>query len=231
MLADLTADHGLSSRIRYYRTGSAIALLLDRLTDQSWKRRLVEDNLTLQDMLASVSGLDAPAEAARTAAQETFGAAAMEREAAQRIWQRQASRMARLDTILSAPGIRLVLRADSLPSRQFNSCGFDPQNILQITPALRIHSRWWRPCSGGPTYAEFNTPSVQDDSAGTIRAVIGDDTTIHLTSDGAPITLRDGETLRDVKVFKLEARRASVDAARADIERKGNTLTIYPKAP
>jgi hypothetical protein len=72
---------------------------------------------------------------------------------------------------------------------------------------------------------------VQDDSAGTIRAVIGDDTTIHLTSDGAPITLRDGETLRDVKVFKLEARRASVDAARADIERKGNTLTIYPKAP
>src|SRR4029079_2613700 len=73
MLADLTADRGLSSRIRYYRTGSAIALLLDRLTDQSWKRHLVEENLALQDLLASVSGLDAPSERARTAARKEFG--------------------------------------------------------------------------------------------------------------------------------------------------------------
>ena len=231
MLADLNADRGLSSRIRYYRTGSAIALLLDRLGDQSWKRRLVEENLTLQDMLGSVSGLDAPAEMARTEAREKFGANALQREATQRIEERKRSRMAKVDTIMSAPGVRLVLRADSLPSRQFNSCGFDPQNILQISPSLRIHSRWWRPCSGGPTYAEFNTPSVQDDSAGTIRAVIGDDSAIHMTSGGQPITVRDGETLRDVKVFKLEAPRASVDAVRADVGRKGNTLTIYPKAP
>ncbi len=231
MLADLNADRGLSSRIRYYRTGSAIALLLDRLGDQSWKRRLVEENLTLQDMLGSVSGLDAAAEAARAEARAKFGVSTLQREATQRIEQRKRSRMAKVDTIMSAPGVRLVLRADSLPSRRFNSCGFDPQNILQISPSLRIHSRWWRPCGGGPTYAEFNTPSVQDDSAGTIRAVIGDEAAIHLTSGGQPITIRDGETLRDVKVFKLEAPRASVDAVRADIERRGNTLTIYPKGP
>jgi hypothetical protein len=182
-------------------------------------------------MLGSVSGLDAPAEAARAAARAKFGVSALEREATQRIEQRKRSRMAKVDTIMSAPGVRLVLRADSLPSRRFNSCGFDPQNILQISPSLRIHSRWWRPCGGGPTYAEFNTPSVQDDSAGTIRAVIGDEAAIHLTSGGQPITIRDGETLRDVKVFKLEAPRASVDAVRADIERRGNTLTIYPKGP
>lgn len=230
MLADLTADRRLSSRIRYYRTGSAIALLLDRLTDQSWKRHLVEENLALQDLLASVSGLDAPSERARKAARKEFGAAGLRQQAAQRIERRQASRMARVDTIMSAPGIRLVLRADSLPSRQFNSCGVDPQNILQITPALRIHSRWWRPCSGGPTYAEFNTPSIQDDSTGTIRAVIGDDSAIHMTSGGEPITLRDGDTLRNLKAFKLEAPRASVDAVRADVERRGNTLTLYPKA-
>jgi hypothetical protein len=137
--------------------------------------------------------------------------------------------LAKVDSVLSGPGIRLVLVADSLPARSFNSCGYDPQNLLQVTGKVRIQTRWWRPCGGGPTYAEFNVPSVQDDSSATIKAMIGGEAEIVLTSNGQRIELRNGDTLRDVMAFKLQAPRASVDAARADIIRRGNEILVYPK--
>jgi hypothetical protein len=123
-----------------------------------------------------------------------------------------------------------VLSADSLPpSHDFNSCGFDPQNELAVTESVRIQMRWWKPCAGGPTYAEFNVPSVHDETAGTVSAMIGAETDVHLSAGGAPVSIRDGETLRDLKKFKLEAPRASVDAVRADVMRRGNLLFVYPK--
>lgn len=91
--------------------------------------------------------------------------------------------------------------------------------------------RWWKPCAGGPTYAEFNVPSLHDEEHGTISAMIGDASQVTLTSNGNAISLHDGETLHDARAFKLEAPRASVDAARADITGRGNVIEIMPKRP
>ena len=230
-LTDLTGTENLSLRFRYYQTGPALAQLLDDLAGPTWKSRLMAENWTLQDMLASATGLERPVEEALASAHRAFDYTRGRTETERRIERLKASRLAKVDTLLSMPGTRLVLLADSLPGKLFNSCGYDPQNLLQVTPRMQIQMRWWRPCSGGPTYAEFNVPSVIDEVAGTVSAVIGDDGEIKLQSAGQPITLADGDTLRDVRTFKLQAPRASVEAVRADMWRRGNVITIRPKRP
>jgi hypothetical protein len=231
LLEGLTRSDELSLRFRFYQTGPAEALLLDALAGQSWKSRLIAMNTTLQDMLASASGLDDAANAARMHAEQRMNIAAIRSEANNDIERLKAMRRAKVDSLLAQRGVRLVLAADSLPGKTFNSCGYDPQNLLQVTPTVRIQMRWWKPCAGGPTYAEFNVPSVYDESAGAVSAIIGEYGEMKLTSNGQPLVIRDGETVRDARTFRLDAPRASVDAVRADVTRMGSTLTVYPKRP
>lgn len=231
LLLELTGTENLSRRFRYYQTGPAEALLLDALAGPSWKSRMLARNGTFQDMVAWESGVDAIATAAQERAQTAFGVRALRASSKRQIERLKASRRAKADSLLSVPGLRFVLLADSLPGKDFNSCGYDPQNLLQVTPGVQIQMRWWKPCAGGPTYAEFNVPSVHDERAGTVSAVIGDAAEVKLTSNGVSLELHNGETLGDVRAFKLDSPRASVQAVRADLSRSDATLTIRPKAP
>jgi hypothetical protein len=230
LLSELTGTENLSLRFRYYQTGPAEALLLDAL-DPTWKSQMLAQDATLQDMLARASGIDYAAITAEQKAHETFSVSGLRLSATHQIERLKASRRATADSLLSLPGIRLVLAADSLSGKDFNSCGYDPQNLLQVMPGVQIQMRWWKPCAGGPTYAEFNVPSVHDESAGKVSAVIGNEVDVKLSSNGKPLVIHDGETRRDVLSFKLDAPRASVQAVRVDIMRSGATLTIWPKSP
>lgn len=231
LLEKITASENLSLRFRFYQTGPAQGLLLDALAPKGWQQRMLTDNTTLQDMLAAASGVDAVAIAARRAAESTVNVSELRSVAESSIERLKASRRAKADSVLAVPGIRLVLAADSLPVKAFNACSYDPQNLLQVTETVRMQTRWWKPCAGGPTTAEFNVPSVYDVASGTISAVIGAESDVKLTSNGQALAIRDGETLRDVRSFRLQAPRASVDAVRADVSRRGNVLTILPKGP
>ncbi|HET8649052.1 MAG TPA: hypothetical protein VFL95_03355 [Gemmatimonadales bacterium] len=227
-LDHLTNDGRQSFRLRFYATGPAMALLLDRLAP-GWKTRLMERDETLQDALGAASGLDSLAIAARNRAAGAFGLSERRREADAAVKQLIARREAQADSVLAAPGIKLVARADSLPGRDFNNCGFDPQNLLQISPTVQLQTRWWKPCAGGPTMMELNVPSVHDDSAGTVAAVIGADSTVKITIGGKPVTMQDGDRLTAAEDVAIEAPRATVHAARADLLRRGNTLVVTPR--
>lgn len=227
LLSELTHSENLSLRFRYYQTGPALALLLDALRPNRWKQELLAGDATLQDMLARASGADDDLIAANTA----FNATSLRAETELQIRKLKARRRATADSLLALPGLMLILSADSLPGRAFNPCGYDPQNLLQVAEKVQIQMRWWKPCAGGPTHAEFNVPSVYDENLGTIAAVIGEEALVKLTSNGQPLVVRDGETLRDVRSIVLEAPRASVQAVRADISRSGSTLRIVPKRP
>jgi hypothetical protein len=228
-LGDLTGAENLSLRFRFYETGPAQALLLDDLAGQQWKTRVAKDNWTLQDALALYSGIDSLAERSRLQAEKAYDLPSMRMAAERRVEKLRASRLAKVDSVLSGAGLRLIVAADSLQGRVFNSCGYDPQNLLQVTPKIQIQTRWWKACAGGPTYAEFNVPSVHDSNVGTVTAVIGAEADVKLTSAGQSVSIHDGEMLRDLKIFKLDAPRASVDAVRADVVRRGNVITVYPK--
>lgn len=228
-LANVTSDSSMSLRLRYYHTGPAIARLLDEL-DPSWKGSFVAQNMWLEDALAEATGLNVAERMAFRAAHERFDTAAQVGRSRMMIARLQAQRRARADSVLATPGVLLVVRADSLPSKNFNMCGFDPQNLLQVTDRVRLQTRWWRPCSGGPTYVEFNVPSVHDAEHGTLSGVIGAEGEITITAAGVPVALpQDGQTLRDLSTVKLVAPRASIEAVRADISRNGRVLTVVPK--
>jgi hypothetical protein len=135
LLSELTGTENLSLRFRYYQTGPAEALLLDAL-DPMWKSQMLVQNATLQDMLARASGIDDAAIAAEGKARESFGLSSLRGSATHQIERLKASRRATADSLLSLPGVRLVLAADSLSGKDFNSCGYDPQNLLQVMPGV-----------------------------------------------------------------------------------------------
>jgi len=228
-LGNLTRNVTQSFRLRYYSTGPAQARLLDALAGQAgWKRQMMDRNETLQDALARVSGLDALETRAfirAAAASDTARAGAASRAA---IASLRALRAAQVDSALAAPGILLELSARNLPSEDFGSCGFDPQNLLQVTVTKQLHTRWWRPCAGPSLVAELNVPAVHDRTDGTIRAVIGAEADVKITVGGKSVTLADGENLDAAADVRIEAPRASIQSARANISRIGMILRITP---
>lgn len=230
-LDDLTGNVTQSFRLRYYATGSAMALLLDALArgGPGWKARLVQENATLQEALGAASALDVAAEQARRRAETAFDMPRSRADAGAAIERLTRRRRAQVDSVLAHPGIRLLVVADSLASKDFSSCGFDPQNHLQVTPSVRLQTRWWRPCGGASTMMEFNVPSVHDAAAGSVTAVIGVESEVKITVDGKPVVLRDGETLALAPTVVIEAPRASLRTSRADIVRTGDTLLVRPR--
>ena len=225
-LALLTTNVRQSFRLRFYQTGPAEALLLDAIGPADWKRQLVDQNQTLEDALAIVTGLDDPQRAAFHAAVTRFDTTAAGRDASRRVASLVALRSKQVDSVLSAPGVLLEISAASLPAKDFSACGFDPQNHLQVSPTVQMQTRWWRPCVGSSFRSEFNVPSVHDDTAGTVRAVIGSIQDVKLTIDGNPVTLTDGLVIQDAVKVDLDAPRANVQAAHARISFHGSTLQI-----
>jgi hypothetical protein len=71
-LHQLTDDVTRSLRFRFYATGPALGQLLDALEGPAWKTRLVEHNLTVQELLAEVSGYRAQETTLRRQAESTF---------------------------------------------------------------------------------------------------------------------------------------------------------------
>lgn len=137
-------------------------------------------------------------------------------------------RAAQVDSVLTRPGVLLELSARELPSRDFGSCSFDPQNLLQVTATMQLHTRTWRPCSGSALVAEFNVPAVHDRTVGVIRAVIGTEAEVRITAAGSPVVINDGQTLSAAIDVKIEAPRATVQSARANVSRIGRTIHVTP---
>jgi hypothetical protein len=115
-----------------------------------------------------------------------------------------------VDSVLAAPGVQLIV---TLEGGYLGLCGIDPQNLLQVEPGVLLHTRWLRACAGDALQATFNTPVVQDRNAQTLRAVVGADSTVTVTT-GAQGDLR------------IESPVVSLRAAKADVARDGRVLTV-----
>jgi hypothetical protein len=225
-LRTLTEDVRQSLRLRFYRLGPAQAMLLDRLEGPSWKRRLLDHNLTLQDALADASGARDPERAVLARASTEFDAAALGRSAEAAVERLRILRQRQVDSLLSAPGLRIFLTLDSMPGRSVGLCGIDPQNLLQVDAERLLHTRWVRPCSGSALQATFTTPVVQDSRQGVWQAVLIPGDTIRIRSGGAPFLVESGG--RPVGVTDLEITSAGLElrAARAELWRDSRSLFI-----
>ena len=221
-LDSVTTQSRNSLRLRFYATGPALAKLLDRLDGEEWKHDLMAHDRTLQEELAVVSGYADRGTRLRQQARARFVWPALTRQAAGAIAGLQATRRAQVDSALAAPGTLVVIEAAAIGG--VGMCGMDPQNMLQAGPGLLLHRRWVRLCAGAALQSEFTTPVVQDDSANTIRAVLGD--SIQWTAAGQALAVPDGARLAGLTNLELHTAAADLKAAHASVARAGRVVTI-----
>ncbi|HEX2077535.1 MAG TPA: hypothetical protein VHG08_07490 [Longimicrobium sp.] len=224
-LRTVTDDLSRSVRLRFYATGPAIALLLDRGAGPAWKSRMMEENLSLQDALAQESGYREAETVLSRLAAERHGLDALRVHAAGTVERLRALRLAQRDSVLSRPGVQLVVDASGMAQRDVGICGFDPQNTFRVSPTVELHMRWLRPCNTNTTFGEFNTPVVHDAAAGTLTAVVGEESTLQVTIAGAPVRLADGER-REGEDIHVITPAATYQAGRGILERRGRVLRL-----
>lgn len=225
-LDSLITDPSRSLRLRFYFTGPAIAMLLDRLAGAAWKTEVATSYRSLEEELGYVSDYFDREAALERDARAAFGGKGLDSLAANRVSALQALRRATMDSILSAPGLELVVQGDSLGG--IGICGLDPQNLLQAGDGVLLHTRWVRLCAGGALQSEFNTPVVQDQHANTLRAIIGAEDSVRLREGDAPFTLSDGARRADVADLHVESPSVTLTAQHVNIERRGRTIIVEP---
>jgi hypothetical protein len=153
-----------AERARFYLTGVAQGLLLDRLGPASWKHEVEARGAPLEELLAAALGFDAQdaqglaARSDRAAATGRFEALlASEQLAAEAAL---AARRSRLLAILAGTGRALVLDL-SHAGGAGNTTSFDPMNIVAVEPDVKVHCRMLElEFAGGA--AKFGLPVVQD---------------------------------------------------------------------
>ncbi len=217
----------VSIRLRFYETGPAQAAVLDRLAGPGWQTRLVEENLTLQDLLADVAGYRDPERRLIARAAERADLVALRSRTSERIEALRTRRRQRVDSLLARSGLKIEITAEAL-SGGFGHCRIDPQNVLQIDTGVLLHTRMLRPCAGNALVAQFTTPVLDDQRAGMLTAVVGPETDVRLTIAGEPTVLDDGERLEAAEEIRIESESLTLRSARADLERRGRVLRIRP---
>lgn len=220
-LANLTGNTRRSIRLRFYATGGAQALLLDRLAGPGWQRAMLEDNLSLHEMLARATGLhDTEMALARDAAR-AHDMPALQAAAVHHVAALKAERQRLADSLLARAGVTVVLDG-SLLRGSIGQCGFDPQNMLAVDTVRALHTRWLRVCGGGYD-GEFTTAVLVDGGRGTMTAVVGAAGSLRLTAGGNAVS--DGEHA-DVR---LESPGLVIRFARAAVLRDGARIVIRPR--
>jgi hypothetical protein len=224
-LDGLITDTSRSFRLRFYSTGPAMSLILDRLADFDWKTWMIGENATLQDALAEVVGFWARQRAWELEAYMDHDGPELVELAERSVNEHRALRRAQVDEALARPGVRLVILGDALG--HIGMCGIDPQNLLQADAGVLFHRRWFVACAGSALRAEFTTPVVQDQANATLEAVVGSMDEVIVTVGGEPLEFGDGRTDRATEV-QVEAPGVTLRAPLADIEIEGTVLRIRP---
>jgi hypothetical protein len=215
----LLSNTDLSVRLRFYVTGSSQALLLDRIGPADWKAQLMRRDATLQQMLReAVGGVAVAPDAERGHDVDALRNAAQQRVAALR-----ASIRSRADSLLARPGVKLTLDGSGTG---LSSCGFDPQNMLQLGDGDILHTRWLKVCQHGMDL-EFNTAIVQRRTS--ITAVIGSAADVVITAAGSPVTPTDTDVAYDD--VRITSPGVTGTIKRARIRSSAGSLTVTPLEP
>lgn len=223
-----------SLRRVFYVTGSAQALLLDRL-DPRWKDRMASGDETLEGLLAATvdEGPSSPSGLFRRVAR---------RERLTRLRGGVATNLARLaqrrrvevEGVRTLPGLRVVLHADD----GAQVCGLDPLNVLHAPDRSVVHPGFVRLCSeGGEFSATFTARTLERVDEGIFTVPVGPPDEVVVEVEGSEISLEDlgvgGEPNAGRIVRRLEIRSPglSLTAERARIRTDGGALVVQPIRP
>ena len=200
---------GRNSRLRFYDTGAAQALLLDRLMP-GWKKRVQATAAAVQDLVeeASVNSGGALKQIAQSALRQ-YGYEDVLKSEQEIAEKKLAERRALLDSVLNSRGRRYVIDVSAL-GRVGDLTSFDPMNVTMIDNQKRVHTRMLSVAEAGSYKATFEQPVVEDIAARQYVTISKPDQN-EVLIDGAPLDLtapaeRSFQTIRiTTPGFKFEA--------------------------
>lgn len=212
--------NGLSVRRRLYATGSQMGLLLDRLVGETWKKRVEEERVWLDDLVEAAAGRAGPDSASLVRLMEARLPAAVAS-----VGRLQEERERQRREILRAPGTLVVLSPAAIAGGRFQQCGFDPQNLLPDGQGNLLHTRMVRVCGPGGAIGGFDRAVVEDALTGDLRTRME---APRITSGDTPITApARGESLR-LRDLRLTSDAARITADEALLVGTEEGLLILP---
>lgn len=219
-----------SLRRVFYLTGSAQALLLDRLVP-TWKETLVSEGGSLEGLLATAVASERPSPPSRLFRRviRRERLSRLRGDASRRLGRLAQRRRARIDRLLAAPGLRVVLHAGD----RADVCGLDPLNVLHAPDRSVVHPGFVRVCSeANEVSASFTGSTVERVDEGIFTVTAGPPAEVAIEVEGSRLSLEDlraGNALADGKIIRrLEIRSPglSLTAERVRLVTDGGTLVV-----
>jgi RNA polymerase sigma factor (sigma-70 family) len=204
-LAQMNVGGRGAERRRFYLTGAAQGLLLDRL-DPGWKHELERSGTPLQDLLARALAASGGVDAGKAPDALEIGARQrvdeLLREETEAAAALVAARRARIAKALEVGGRVLVLDL-SRAGGAGRVLSFDPMNLIAVDGSLRLHTRMLNLGFDGGR-AAFTRPVVQGISrgaavcalAGDARVECGGETWTAADDDPGPLDLHGATRVR-----------------------------------
>jgi hypothetical protein len=206
---------GNNDRLKFYYTGSAQGLLLDRLSP-GWKEKLQEKATAVQDLLVGAAG-GAPGKDEAEAALGAYGYETVLKQEEEEAKRRREKGEALLKTTLGQKGRRYTIDVSSL-GRVGDYVIFDPMNVTVLGGNRRLHTRMVNFAQKDCYRLEFTQPVLEDREKKEYVTVVKGEGRQTATLGGAPLALdRPGRTAFEKKLviaapeFHLEAEVGEVE--------------------
>ena len=224
-ISSVADDKIRSIRLRFYKTGSAIAFLLDKLGPKDWKTKMMESNLSLQNMLAEITNYRIKEN--ELVAKLNLQSKYLEKNAKKEIMELRSFRKNQKDSMMSQSGIKLIV--DASEKGFIGMCGIDPQNLLQISENLFLHSRWFRPCISNSLNGSFNTPVVHNKISHSLMAVIDNPDNLKIEIDGNNMDFKYFNENLEIKNLKITGLNVDLKIKNAELSKQGDTIVVILK--
>jgi hypothetical protein len=216
---------GRNARLKFYYTGSAQGLLLDRLMPD-WKRAVQYDNQAVQELLqVATAGVVGPAVDVEAIIQERNYPAYLKKEAelaskAQLQTQRQ------IDALLARPRrIVLELPQSNVVGKNYQS--FDPMNVSQTDKGARLHTRMLRIAEGKQYQADFQQPVIEFLDKKQYITALPDD--VAVTVDSTAFDPAKAGHIEAKEHLKIASAKLKLEMGPAFVTATEHELVIRPK--
>lgn len=214
-LLNLINDIGKNVRIKFYYTGSAQGLLLDRLMP-NWKTEVQMNGKAIQNLLQDSIPKKALKKNEINEILKNYKYESVLKKEEESVAERNAENLALLEKTLNLKGKKIMIDF-SVVNNINNIKFFDPMNVTMVKPNVRVHTRKVTFAHNELFTAEFSQPVVEDLPNKKYISIIPQNDTFKITVDGEEVDLSKGSESKlngELKIMsenlKLEVKRGSI---------------------
>jgi hypothetical protein len=217
---------GKNDRLKFYYTGSAQGLLLDRL-GPGWKEKMQEKAMPVQDLLADAVG-GVPGRKEAKAALRAYGYDTVLKDEQEQAKHRKAAGEALLKSALGQKGRRFTIDISTL-GRMGDYASFDPMNVTVLDGKRRLHTRMVNFVQKDHYKAEFTQPVLEDREKKKYTTVVKGEGRQTATLDGAPLVFDKPATKPIAKKLVIDTPQFRLEAEAGDVEITDDGVVVRVK--